>query len=91
MNAASLGLSLGTGALKPECTTAQACYNAGVQRWNQFIALGGHISVLELDEPLWTVMGLPQWPLPRDQNYAVAQTAEFICCVVLGHTRSRKG
>ena len=33
---------------------------------------------MELDEPLTAVLMNPDWPLSRDYNYAVAQTAEFI-------------
>jgi hypothetical protein len=89
MNAAGLGLSLGTAALKQWCTTGQACYDGLSPAWNRLLALGANLEVLEIDEPLTMVLGHDGWPLPRDFDYAVEQTAEFIRLVRQNYPRVR--
>jgi hypothetical protein len=89
MNAAGLGLSLGTAALKQWCTTGQACFDGLSRAWNRLIALGANLEVLEIDEPLTMVLGLPDWPLARDFDYAVEHTAEFIRLVRQNYPRVR--
>ena len=89
MNAAGLGLSLGTAALKQWCTTGQECFDGLSRLWNRLISLGANLEVLEIDEPLTMVLGLPYWPLPRDFDYAVEQTAEFIRLVRQYYPRVR--
>ncbi len=78
LDTAGIQFAMGTGALKEWCTTAQDCFNAEEPDWDSLTTLGGTIAMMELDEPLTAVLMNPDWPLSRDYNYAVAQTAEFI-------------
>lgn len=87
MNSAGLGLSLGTAAIKQWCTTGKACFDGLSLLWNRLITLGADLAVLEIDEPLTMVLEHSDWPLARDFDYAVEQTAEFIRLVRQNYPR----
>ncbi len=72
IRAAGKRLVVATGALKPHCTTAAACWAGVVGNFRRFRDLGGTPDYLEIDEPLTTGQQ------PMDYWYAVQQTAEFI-------------
>lgn len=65
------------GALKPDCQTAQACWNRAQPTLLRLAALNPPDAYLAIDEPITT--GHPNFPhQDADFNYAVAQTVEFI-------------
>jgi hypothetical protein len=65
-------LVIAAGALKPQCNTAQDCWNQVVGNLWRFRDLGGAPDYLEIDEPLTSGQQ------PMDYTYAVQQTGEFI-------------
>jgi hypothetical protein len=71
LRAAGKLLGIGLGALKPECTTAQACWDVNVGTLNTFFGEGATLDYLIIDEP-WSA------DFPHDEPYSVDQTAEFI-------------
>jgi len=64
-------LVVASGAIKPHCTTAGACWGGVAPVIRRMKALGAEIAYLEIDEPL-TTGGQPSF------DHAVRQTARFI-------------
>ncbi len=81
INASGKLLTIEVPVLKDHCTTGQECWTEEVSpRLTRFKDLGANMNgvYLQLDEPLTMVLRDDKWPLARDYNYAVDQTAEYI-------------
>jgi hypothetical protein len=75
MNAAGIKLSFGVGVLKPQCQTAQTCFNDELPKWLRAQNNGGQIGAFFLDEPLTAVRA--GW-VSGDLNYAADQTRWYV-------------
>jgi len=72
-----LRLGLEVGAVKPHSPTGQQAFDNDHPKWDRFIADGGHIDNIAMDEPyVATVRQLHQ-----PAEYGVEQTAQFVALV----------
>ena len=72
-----LKLSLEVGAIKKWGPTGALAFAAGRKNWDRFIADGGEINDIAMDEPLRVSIKV----LNEDRDYAVAETARFMALV----------
>jgi hypothetical protein len=72
-----LKLGLEVGAVKPHTPTGQQAFDNDHPKWDRFIADGGHIDNIAMDEPYVTTARNLHLPA----QYGVEQTAQFVALV----------
>ena len=70
----NLKLALEVGAIKPWGTTGQAAFDHERKNWDKYIAVGGKIDTIAMDEPLVCT----RFFIHKPDDYAVQETANFI-------------
>ena len=70
----NLKMCVESGAVKPQSPTGEKSFALARPHWDRYIALGGKLDVVAMDEPLICT----RFFLHKPDDYAVQQTADFI-------------